>query len=182
MRSWRRVSRRWRRNSMPRYENLPPVNGAAKPKTYRQSLLQLADNCPRSAYLSLVHDGGPSTAPLNRGRVGHETIERALRACVEQGEDRIDQHTLKVILDEVVRDHPEWPVPVADMDVLREMLFHFAEHFTVPPNPLIEAPFRLDVNGRDVTGRIDLAWVDGDTAFVRDWKFGFSLPAQDDVS
>ncbi len=166
---------------MNRLEDLPLVNGVPKPKTYRQTFLRVFDECPRAGYLQLKHDGGPANAELNRGRVFHETAERITRTLVQLGEQRIDQHDAKAILDEVIADHPEWPVPVREMEALRLMTFHYAEHFTCPSSPLIEQLFHLRVGDSVVSGTVDLAWVDGDTFFIRDYKTGPGFPSHDEV-
>lgn len=153
-----------------------------EPKTLRQTWLRVFDRCPHSGYLYLKHGGGPESHPLFRGRAFHETVERATRACVEQGEDRIDQHTAKAILQEVLLEHEDWVIPASEMDDLRMMVFHWAEAFTCPPVPLVEQLFHLPFGEHVVSGTMDLAWVDGDTLHIRDYKTGRSLPAQDDIS
>lgn len=164
------------------YEQLPPVELVRRPKTYRQTFLRLADTCLYSAYLYAKHEGGVPSAPLLRGRVFHEVAERCAKACREHGETRVDPHHAKAILDEVLREFPEWGIPVADMDALRIMVHHFAENFVLPADALIEQLFHLRVGDSIVSGTVDLAWVEGDTLYLRDYKAGYGLVSQSDLA
>lgn len=163
-------------------DELPPVNGIPRPKTLRQSVLRLADQCPRSAYLAWKLDGGPTSNAMFRGTVFHETAARITNTLIELGEQRIDQNDAKAILDEVLLEHPEWVVQASDMDMLRMMVWRFSECFRCPSAPLVEQLFHLAVRDSVVSGTVDLAWVDGDTLYLRDWKTGPGFSSHDDIS
>lgn len=160
----------------------PPVPVMEAPKTLRQTWLRTLDKCPHSAYLALKHDGGLDSHPLFRGRAFHETVERATRACLTNGEVTIDQHTVKAILQEVLLEHEDWVVPASEMDDLRMMVYHWAESFECPVGALVEQRFHLEAFGRVVSGTVDLCWVEGGTLHIRDYKTGRGLPPQDDVA
>lgn len=160
---------------------LAPLEAVPAPGTLRQSWLALIDKCPHSGLLYLKHEDLKSH-PMMRGIVGHATVERCIKACVEHGQPKVDQHHAKAVLMEVLMENPEWVVPVSDMDALRVMLTHFADGFECPPDPLVEQRFHLEINGRVISGTIDLLWVQDGVLHIRDWKFGFGLPAQDEVS
>lgn len=164
------------------YVDLPQLPVVTAPKTLRQTWLRTLDVCPHSAYLSLKHGGGVDSHPLFRGRAFHETVERATRACVTQGERRVDHHLVKAILQEVLTDHPDWVVPASEMDDLRMMLFHWADSFICPDSPLVEQLFHLEMDGMIVSGTVDLAWCEGDTLHIRDYKTGRAIPSQGEVS
>lgn len=168
---------------MGRWDELPPAPLIPKPKTLRQTALRYADQCPRSAYLYWANDGGVPSSPLFRGRVFHAVAERSAKACIAHGEERIDHHDVKAILQEVLLEHPEWPVTASDMEPLRQMCFHFAEHFHLPPGPLVEQLFHLDVSESTVSGTVDLAWVEDQTLFIRDYKASLGgVPSWDDIT
>lgn len=167
---------------MSRWEAVTPKEPVTEPGTLRQSLLATMDKCQYAGYLAVKHRGGIPSHPLFRGRAFHEVVERACRTMAAHGEPRMAPDDVKAILSEVLADHPEWTVPAADMDVLRVMVHHWAETFVMPPMAVVEAPFRMELAGRTVTGTIDLLWVEGDTVFIRDYKAGFGLYAQDEVS
>lgn len=164
------------------YTELPQVEAVRQPKTLRQTWLRTLDKCAHSAYLSLKHDGGVESHPLFRGRAFHECVERATRACVTHGEPRVDQHLAKSILHEVLLDHPDWVVPASEMDDLRMMVYRWSEHFVCPDSPLVEQLFHLDLDGAIVSGTVDLAWCEGDTLHIRDYKTSRSTPTQDEIS
>lgn len=154
-----------------------------KPKTLRQTALRYADTCPHAAYLYWKNDGGVPSSPLFRGRAFHAVAERVAKACVQHGEETIGHHDAKAILDEVLVEHPEWPVPAADMEPLRQMVFHLAETFRCPPSPLIEQLFHLDVSESTVSGTVDLAWCEDDILFLRDYKASLGgIPSWDDIA
>jgi hypothetical protein len=167
---------------MSRWDDISQVNGVVKPRTLRQTALRLADQCPHAAYLYWLHDGTPGTAPLFRGRVFHEVAERITRTLVSLGEKRIAPDDGKAILEEVLLEHPEWPVPVSEMDGLRIMVHNFATHFECPDKPLVEQLFHLAVRDSVVSGTVDLSWVEGDTLFIRDWKTGYDVPSHDEIA
>lgn len=164
------------------YTELPPLQLVKAPKTLRQSWLKIVDQCPHSAYLSLKHGGGVDSHPLFRGRAFHEVVERATRACVAQGEQKIDHHLAKAILQEVLLEHVDWVVPAGEMDDLRMMVYHWAEHFVCPVDPLVEQLFHLKIGDRVVSGTVDLAWCEDDTLHIRDYKTGRSMPSQGEIS
>lgn len=159
-----------------------PLEVVQQPKTLRQSWIRLFDRCPHSGLLYLKHDGGPKNHPMMRGTVFHETVERLAKSCIANGESRVDHHHAKAVLQEVLMEHPEWVVPVSDMDALRVMLFHWAEHFTVPPDALVEQRFHLVVGDYTISGTLDICWPVGDTLVIKDYKAGLGLISQDDIS
>lgn len=159
-----------------------PLEVVQQPASLRQSWIRLFDRCPHSGLLYLKHDGGPKNHPMMRGIVFHATVERLAKACLENGESKVDHHHAKAVLQEVLMENPDWVVPVSDMDALRVMLFHWAEHFEVPPNALVEQKFHLTMEGYTVSGTIDICWVTDGTLHVRDYKAGLGLISQDDIS
>lgn len=156
----------------------------------RQSFLKLADNCLHSAYLygelhgwDLASDGGVPSHPTIRGKAFHEFAHRAVETLKEHGHEQIDPIQAKAVLTEVLEEHPEWTLPAAEHDLLRVMVHHWATFFRLPhPECVCEAAASLEVAGSTVTGTIDLAWHEGGTTFIRDYKAGWSLPAQSKVA
>lgn len=149
--------------------------------TVRQSFLRAAASCPHSAWLSRQVD--VMSHPMCRGLVFHAFAEKAITTLRDHAEQTLDQGHAKAILLEAINEHPEWPVPAEEMDSLRIMVFHFAEHWIQPDRAVsVEVPLGMEVAGEMVTGRVDAMWLDGDTCHIRDWKAGFGLPAQDSIS
>jgi hypothetical protein len=169
---------------MSRYEDLPALPQLDKePATLRQSLIRVYDECPRAAYLSLKHGGGVPSHPQYRGTVFHKTVERCTRELMAQGEQQIDPLDAKAVMVEVLEKHPEFVVSARHMDELRIMVHKWAVAFRLPaPDCQVEIPLEMPVAGRTVTGTIDLLWTSGSTLYVRDYKTGWHLYAQEDVS
>lgn len=165
-----------------RWETWEPKDAVIPPTNLRQSLLTLMDKCQGAGYLYVKHDGGLPSHPMFRGSVFHETVERCCRTMQQIGEVRIAPDDAKAVLAEVLEDHPEWVVPASEMDALRVMVHHWAESFEMPFGAQVEVPFKLQVGDKTVTGTIDLLWVAGDTLYIRDYKSGFGLYRQDEVS
>jgi hypothetical protein len=168
---------------MARGENVPAKYPAPLPSTLRQTLLTTFDACQYSAYLSVVTDGLEPSHPLFRGRAFHEVADRCTRAMLANGEVTISPDDAKAVMLEVLEDHPEWVIPAYAQDELRVMVHRWARFFTLPgPHCATEHKFALEVEGQSVTGTIDLLWRDGDTVHIRDYKAGWLVYTQADVS
>lgn len=151
--------------------------------SYRQSFLRLVDKCPHSGKLYLDVDGAVPSHPLHRGRAFHLFAEKAGRAMLEHGEVEMAQADGKAILHEVLMENPDLVVPAVEMDLLRQMVFHWCESFRLPsPDAQFEEELSMEVGKATVTGTVDLSWMEGDTCHIRDYKSGWGLMPQDDVS
>src|SRR5690349_9755194 len=107
---------------MGRLHGTDPVEPVEPPRRLSQSLLALADKCPRSAYLSIKHNGGAGSLDMNRGTAFHRVAERIVNLCIEHGENSLvsvvegeDEASAKrdvaSFVHELVRetlDGPEW--------------------------------------------------------------------------
>jgi hypothetical protein len=150
---------------------------------YRQTVLRLANNCPHSAKLHL-DTPRVATHPMLRGQAFHRFADRAVRALVENDESYLAQADGKAILHEVLCE-PDLVVPTADVELLRLMVFHFCETFRLSADATdvhTECPVKTHVGATEITGTIDLWWREGSTIHMRDWKAGYGLVPQDDVS
>lgn len=152
------------------------------PATLRQSLLSSMDNCPYAGYLYVAHDGGAPSHPMHRGSAFHATVARCIETLTLTGNTTIAPDDAKAVMLEVLDENPQWIVPAGQMDGLRVMVFRWAMAFVLPPGARAETPFYMRVDEETVTGTIDLLWTKGDTAYVRDWKAGWHLYPQTDVS
>lgn len=169
---------------MGAYDDLPPANGIETPKTLRQTALRYADRCRRAGYLYWKNDGGLPSGPMYRGRAFHAVAEQLTKSCLEHGEATVDQHMAKSALEDVLQSNLDWVVPSEEMEPLRIMCQHFADHFQMPPTqPLVEQLFHLPVSGSVVSGTVDLAWCEGDTLYLRDYKTSMGgIPTRDEIS
>lgn len=153
------------------------------PPTLRQTLVSTFDACQFAAYLSVLAGGIQPAHPIFRGRAFHETAQRATNAMIVNGEVTIAPDDAKAVMLEVLKDHPEWVVPAFAQDELRVMVHRWATHFQLPSGQCVaEQPWRMRVSGETVTGTVDLCWRDGDTIHVRDYKAGWQVYTQAEVS
>lgn len=169
---------------------LPAVEPIAPPERLSQTLLRRADSCQRSAYLYVKHRGGMPAHALDRGTAFHLAwakvtnliLERhALDASPEGDIDfAVDEHTAKLMLDEVFDEHPELTVPLHERDDLRVMMSHIANGWQVNPQHVVavERKFLLRLGEHEVSGIIDLALIDGTHGRVLDGKTTWDVPSQ----
>lgn len=181
--------------------DLPPVEPITPPERFRQSLLNRANGCKRSAYLYAKYGGGRPAIELDFGSAAHFFFERAMSDLIAQGEAslyapaegedpvaaaREVASLTAAMVDEVLREHPELSVPIAhethSVDHLREIAYHWAIAQDVDPRTVmgLEQMFILDTpSGIPVTGKVDLHLLLRDGVFgVEDYKTGFNVPAQ----
>lgn len=170
------------------------------PRTLRQSLLARADACRRSAYLALKYPN-QTAHELAFGSAAHAFLERLLSDLIAQGEQSLyapaegedpvaaarEVASLSgAMVDEILREHPEWPVPVAheshSVDHLREVCYHVAVGLDVDPGSVLglEQSFELDLEcGWTLTGRVDvLTQLRPDTLGVDDAKSSFNVESE----
>lgn len=181
----------------------PLVPAVTLPDRFSQTLLAKADNCMRSAYLYVVHGGGVPGVQLDRGTAAHAVFERMTTTLLEREEPSfvgmVERQLLEEgldakqaglgsvaaltaeIVDEVLRERPDLPLPVGDADAVREMAYHWAIGMAIDPAKIVgvERKFVMDIAGREVSGIVDLAAIAGDVAQVDDYKSSFSVPDQE---
>lgn len=171
--------------------------------TPSQTFLRTMDACDRAALLYLQHGGGAATHELNRGGLAHETFDRLERMLVaahnekaqgiddqrapeyevtpgERAEQLAEQlgNTIppelgRVVLYEVMHDHPEMQVSAEERDVLRYMVDHFCRGTHFEPGKIIgiEKTLTLETGGFRVLVRPDLIEdLGGGVCRIRDWK------------
>lgn len=166
------------------------------PERYSQTLLAKADTCMRSAYLYAKFRGGTPSHDLDRGTLAHLFFERFLQTLVAAGEPTLYAASegedamlaaqqvasmTAAMVDELVAEHPELSVPRAQIDDVREMAYHVAVGNDIDPAKVvaIERKFVIDLAGREVSGKIDVAQMAEDVAEVGDWKTSFAVPDQE---
>jgi len=175
---------------VPRDEQ-PAAQAIDWPVRYSRSLLQRADDCLRSAYLHVRHDGGASNPAMERGGLAHEVFARMAMDLLDRGERRlwvgvdpsasaqeVADYAASVV-DAAVRASQRH-VPIADVDAVRQMAYHYALALDLEPDQVVavERKFVADVAGHEVSGIVDVALLDGDTLEVRDLKTSFAVPDQ----
>jgi hypothetical protein len=171
--------------------DLPAVEPLAEwPERYSQTFLRTADQCRRAGYLYVKHGGGVPSHELHRGSAIHAVIERMIGDLLAQGErsmvgedGQADGSMVSALVDEVLRENPGWVLPVGEADAVRVMAWHAANALTVDPERVlgVERKFVMDVAGRVVSGKLDLALLtDTRTAEVVDWKSSFFVPEADE--
>jgi hypothetical protein len=178
--------------------NLPPVPQIdGWPARYSQTLLGKADRCLRSAYLYVLYHGGAPGHQLNRGSAAHAVFQRIIETLVEaderslfalqEGEDESKAASevasfTAAIVDEVLRERPDLHIPVGEADAVRVMAYHVGVALKLELEKVVgvERKFVMDIAGREVSGIVDFAQIDGNTAEVWDWKTSWNRPEQDD--
>lgn len=141
---------------------------------WRQTTLAHFAQCLRSGLLSMRHP--VSSAAARRGTAFHEFAERATRSMIEAGETAMPGEVGKELLAAVLSE-PGFHVPPEEMDGLRAMVWNWCEHSPPLGNvALVEAPMRMEVAGREVTGRLDRVDVEDARLVVRDYKTGWAVP------
>lgn len=169
---------------MADWRNLPPLDEAERlplPEKLSQTILDRETQCPRSAHLYLKHRGGPSSKEMERGNAYHEFAQQALTHLIEVDEPWLPPEVAKDLMQGVL-DDPRFVVDAGEADRLRVAAYHFAEGFSVDPGSIVavEQMFEFDTGGLTLRGKLDLAYVDGDTLCIRDWKSGFNYPSVED--
>lgn len=172
------------------------------PTNLRQSLLARADVCRHSALLSLQHPD-QNAIELSFGAASHAFAERLMTDLIEQGEKSLYAPAegedpvaaakqvasmSAAMVDEILRDHPEFVVPIVhpshSVDHLRQCCYHIAVGLDVDPDTVlgIEQSYELELEcGRKLTGRLDLLSLPRpDVIDVADYKNSFNVPSQSD--
>lgn len=155
------------------------------PERFSQTLLGHADKCRRSAYLYLKHQGGGSRHELDLGTAFHAFAERATNVLIEHGEPALDPDTGKVLMREVLDENPQLTVTCngkVSEDKLGEMVYHWCVGFplNVASIVAVERKFVMELGGRWVSGKVDVASIAQDVGRVRDYKTTFNLPSQEE--
>lgn len=162
--------------------NLPPVEeNVEAPRRISQTLAKHADRCMRSAFLYLKYSGGTPGHALDRGSAYHLFQERAMRLLLEEDEAALVPELAKVMVDEVLDDHPEWTVPRSEADDVRVMAYHWTIGNDVDPATVVavERKFVLELGGVTISGKIDLAALMPDGVLqIDDAKTSFAMPTQ----
>lgn len=169
---------------------LPPVEPCELPQRFSQTILRHANFCKRAAYLYQKHHGGMPAHALDRGSAYHLAKAKVLKLILERyaldaGPDGdidygVDEHTAKLILEEVLSEHPELTVPLHERDELRVMMVHLASGLRINPAHIVavEQKFVLDLGEHTISGILDLGAIDGNTGLVRDSKTSWAFPSQ----
>jgi hypothetical protein len=169
---------------------LPPVDPVEPPSRWSQTILRHGNTCQRAAYLYQRHHGGLPGHQLDRGTAFHlawaKTTNLILeRYAIDAGEDgdvdySVDEHTAKLMLEEVFDEHPELTVPLHERDELRVMMSHMANGFSVNPAQVVavERKFVLTLGEYKVSAILDLALISGTAAIIRDAKTQWDAPSQ----
>jgi hypothetical protein len=187
-------------------KDLPPVPSIDWPARYSQTLLKKADTCRRSAYLYVKHNGGTPGHQLDRGSLAHAVLQRMTEELIEAGQSsfiepeftqdrfgavveedpeqaakQIASMTAEVV-DEVARERSDLQVPVAEVDAVRVMAYHWAVATKIDPEKVagVERKFVMDIGGRETSGIVDYLEIDGRTARIKDYKTSWNRPEQDD--
>jgi hypothetical protein len=145
------------------------------PARFSQTFLRHAANCMHSGYLYLKFKGGPGSHEMERGTATHLISERMGRHALEYGEPVVPHEIVREIVNEVVA---EVGIAPSEIDYLHVLAYHLSEALTFDPQTLVglERKVVMEIGGYTVSGKIDLAWVDGTAAGVRDYKTSMNLP------
>lgn len=156
-----------------------PVEAVESPERFSQTFLAKSDVCPFSGYLYLRYGGGVASHALIRGSAFHDLAERWVSHLIENELNVGETEEVKGMLDAVLRGYDE-PIPAHEQDGLRVMAHHLAEGTWIDPATVVavEDKFDVEIAGRTVTGKIDLAMIDGARGAAHDYKTAFHIPDQ----
>lgn len=145
------------------------------PARFSQTFLRHAANCMHSGYLYLRFAGGPGSHEMDRGTATHLIAERMGRHALEYGEPTVPHEVVREIVNEVVA---EVGIAPGEIDYLHVLAYHLAEALAFDPETIVglERKVLMEIGGYTISGKIDLAWVKGETAGVRDYKTSMNLP------
>lgn len=158
--------------------NQPPLPVELRPERparLSQTWLSRYQDCKHSALLYTKYRGATTSPEMERGSLVHETIARLTNDAIENGWTTIPHEIAKAALIEVYAEG-DYSVPATEWDHARRCIFNWAENTTLEPDKIlgVEQLVVMDLAGWRVSGKIDLAWVDGQTVFIRDYKTGRS--------
>lgn len=160
--------------------NQPPLadhERPDRPSRLSQSFLRHYANCPRSGAFYLLFRGGAPSHPMGRGSAAHLIAERMGKHALEYGEATVPHELVREIVNEVVAD-PSVHVAPSEIDFLHTIAYHLAEALAFDPETIVglERKVVMEIGGWRVVGKIDLAWVAGERAGVKDYKTSLNLP------
>jgi hypothetical protein len=154
--------------------NQPPLPLELRPERparLSQTWLQHYQRCKHSAYLYLKYRGAVSGPQMERGSLFHEVVSRLTNDAIENGWTSIPHEVAKAALFEVFAEG-DFTVPATEWDTVRRCVFNWAENTKIDPDKIlgVEQLVVLDIAGWRISGKIDLAWSDGVTVAIRDYK------------
>lgn len=162
--------------------DFPPVEeNIDTPDTLRQSLLARHNVCPRSAYLTQTLR--TSSIPMDRGTAFHAFVERAIKTLEKTGEVQMPGAIAAELADAVMAEEKDLVLPTEEQDAVRLMAHNWAESFVLDWNSIVgvEVPLTMQINGWDLTCRIDLIEAAQNTLYIRDWKTSLAIRKSEDV-
>lgn len=169
--------------------------------TLRQSLLASFDACAMQARMDMDYRQGWSGHPQARGTIAHRAIARCLEVMARENASRIEPDQALAILRDTLRQHDVEPqdvltIPSSEIKDLRWMLVSWAHNTEWDIENLVDIEQRLErvvrydnpLGGwveRRLTGQLDALFIEGeraDHAIVPDWKSGWALPPESEMS
>jgi hypothetical protein len=161
--------------------DFPPVEPVEPPPTFRQSLLDKGDRCPRSAYLYMKYDGGGTSHAMDRGTAFHAMAEQATREMIANGEVQMDPQMCRDLIEQIIRERKDLTIPIEEHEGLRQMAWNWGKATKINPANIIgvERKAGLQIGDRIVHGTIDLAYQAGSKGIVIDYKSSLAMPAQE---
>jgi hypothetical protein len=168
---------------------LPPVAPVDRPTRFSQTLLRHSNICQRAGYLYVRHHGGMPAHALDRGTAYHMAKAKVLDLLLDQHgqgvadgseDEKLDEHSAKLMLEEVIAEHPEFTIPLHERDELRVMMVHLANGLPLDVGTIagIERKFVLQLGEHTISGILDLACIEGLKGIVRDSKTEWHVPPQ----
>lgn len=164
--------------------DLPPIpedEWVSRPEKMSQTFLSKFADCPRSAYLYRKYRSAAPTHPMIRGSFGHEVWEELTNFLIINDEPVVPPELARDVLHDVLARHPEWVLPPAEVDAVRMMTYHWAEHFRVHPETVwgVEQMWNLELpDGTVIRGKIDLLRMAPGMAKVLDYKTSRAMMSQ----
>jgi hypothetical protein len=156
-------------------------------RTYRQSLLQSFEICPRRTLHGLALDDDLTTGHMGSsadlGSAFHAVAAEILRTLYRQGEEQMPTQEAVEIMYEVYANG-KWVLPTADRDTLRNLVLSLASYYRWNTRRIMALEERLETQivcedgiVRTLTGQPDVLLADPPAGMVIvDYKTGWSIP------
>lgn len=164
--------------------DFPPVEeNVDQPESFRQTLLNKHDQCPRSAYLYMKYEGGKSSHRADGGTALHMTLERATNLMIDNGEPQIPGDMCREMADAVMAEATHLVLSTAEQDAVRLMAWNWAEATAFDLDKIIgaEVPLEMELCGLKITGTIDLMETYEQTIRNTDYKSGLNMKKNEEI-
>lgn len=146
------------------------------PARLSMSFIRAAEGCMRRA--DAEREASYSGPDAVIGSVFHAVAASVGFLCLVRGEVTPQQDEAERIARSMMERYDQ-PLPKSAWDAVLRMLWWWAPRAEFRPGELFEVGVKTELDGRTLSARIDRLAIDGDTAYIRDYKTGWADPANE---